>query len=296
MNDTWLQDFLALAESLNFSRAAEARHVTQPAFSRRIRALEDWCGQALVDRSSHRLALTEAGEIMRVAAEDLLRRSHQLQRDLGALEGRSGTLTFASTQALSFTFFPDWVSRTAGGAAVHLLADNMRACERLMEDGRAQFLLCHTHPAMRLALPPEHYRQDELSVDRLVPVSVAGPDGSAVHWPDRPEVPHLGFDDRSGLGRILRAGLAGTLRDLPLRPVFTSHLAMALKSMALDGRGLAWLPLSLVEEEIGAGRLVIAGGPEWQVPVAITLIRPRARLAPLAEDFWRRLVTRPGAQ
>ena len=38
----WLEDYLALAETLNFSKAAEARHVTQPAFSRRIRALEDW--------------------------------------------------------------------------------------------------------------------------------------------------------------------------------------------------------------------------------------------------------------
>ena len=38
----WFEDYLALAETLNFSRAAEARHVTQPAFSRRIRALEEW--------------------------------------------------------------------------------------------------------------------------------------------------------------------------------------------------------------------------------------------------------------
>jgi len=37
-----------LAERRNFSRAAEARHVTQPAFSRRIRALEDWVGTPLV--------------------------------------------------------------------------------------------------------------------------------------------------------------------------------------------------------------------------------------------------------
>ena len=47
MELVWLEDFLALAEALNFSRAAEARHVTQPAFSRRIRALEGWIGAAL---------------------------------------------------------------------------------------------------------------------------------------------------------------------------------------------------------------------------------------------------------
>ncbi|MBL9048416.1 MAG: LysR family transcriptional regulator, partial [Tabrizicola sp.] len=44
MDLNWLEDFLALAESRSFSRAAEVRGVTQSAFSRRIRALEDWLG------------------------------------------------------------------------------------------------------------------------------------------------------------------------------------------------------------------------------------------------------------
>jgi hypothetical protein len=54
----WFEDYLALAETLNFSRAAEARHVTQPAFSRRIRALEAWIGAELFTRTTHGVALT----------------------------------------------------------------------------------------------------------------------------------------------------------------------------------------------------------------------------------------------
>ena len=42
MDLDWLKDFLALAEQGNFSRAADVRNVTQPAFGRRIRAMEDW--------------------------------------------------------------------------------------------------------------------------------------------------------------------------------------------------------------------------------------------------------------
>ena len=38
----WLEDFVALAETGNFSRAAEARAIAQPAFSRHIRSLEEW--------------------------------------------------------------------------------------------------------------------------------------------------------------------------------------------------------------------------------------------------------------
>lgn len=286
INETWLLDFLSLAEHLNFSRAADSRNVTQPAFGRRIRSLEEWCGQPLIDRSSHRLALTEAGELMQVAAEDLLRRQYRLLQDLGALETQSNKLIFASTQALSFTFFPDWFNRFSSGAAVHLLADNMGACELLMEEGRAQFLLCHTHPELKLNLPQNHYRILPLASDTMVPVSRCSESGEPSFELQGTDIPYLCFDERSGLGRILAAGLSQSIRSLNLRPVFTSHVAMALKTMTLDGRGVAWLPRSLVSDEIEKGLLVPIGGPDWQIEVAISLIRPKARLSEKAEQFW----------
>lgn len=58
----WLQDFLALVRTRNFSRAATERHVTQSAFSRRIQALEDWAGVPLFDRSAHPVELALAGQ------------------------------------------------------------------------------------------------------------------------------------------------------------------------------------------------------------------------------------------
>ena len=53
METKWLEDFVSLAETRSFSRSAHLRHVTQPAFSRRIQALEAWAGIDLVDRSSY---------------------------------------------------------------------------------------------------------------------------------------------------------------------------------------------------------------------------------------------------
>jgi LysR family transcriptional regulator, hypochlorite-specific transcription factor HypT len=51
MDTKWLEDFVSLAATRSFSRSAQLRHVTQPAFSRRIQALEAWAGVDLVDRS-----------------------------------------------------------------------------------------------------------------------------------------------------------------------------------------------------------------------------------------------------
>jgi LysR family cyn operon transcriptional activator len=54
--------FLAVAEHRNFTRAAEALHVSQPTLSQQIRQLEDTLGAALLDRSGRAIRLTDAGE------------------------------------------------------------------------------------------------------------------------------------------------------------------------------------------------------------------------------------------
>jgi LysR family transcriptional regulator, hypochlorite-specific transcription factor HypT len=68
----YLLDFKALAETGSFSRAAFVRNVTQPAFSRRIRALEDWAGAPLFQRGSTPVTLTDAGRAMGPAFEQAM--------------------------------------------------------------------------------------------------------------------------------------------------------------------------------------------------------------------------------
>jgi DNA-binding transcriptional LysR family regulator len=72
METKWLEDFVSLAETRSFSRSAQLRHVTQPAFSRRIQSLEAWAGVELVDRRSYPTHLTPAGAALYAQALDLL--------------------------------------------------------------------------------------------------------------------------------------------------------------------------------------------------------------------------------
>lgn len=297
MNLTWLDDFLALAASGNFSRAAEERHMTQPAFSRRIRALEDWLGVVLIDRTSHPATLTETGEWFRGVAQEILARVARVPDEARAVfDASSATLRFASTHALSFSFLPGWLrsleSRTTVGP-VQLVSDVMSQCEALMLQGRVQFLLCHSHPQVPGRLDPAGYRSTVVGADQLLPVSAPDKAGRPRHAlgagkkGGSARLPVLAYTAESGLGRVVRTMLGGALEQAHVEPVFTAHLASVLKTMALDGRGVAWLPAQLIADELASGRLVEAGGAAWRAALEIRLVRSSGALPPAAEAFWR---------
>ena len=99
-----LRYFDALAEALNFTRAAERLHVTQSTLSHQIRQLEDELGQPLFDRSTKRVRMTEAGEVLRThlatALQHIDRGVQALRDDAPAFEGciRLGTTPSFNTR------------------------------------------------------------------------------------------------------------------------------------------------------------------------------------------------------
>ena len=96
---------------------------------------------------------------------------------------------------------------------------------------------------------------------------------------------------REALRRWLVSGVTPSVTD-PLfaearRQGLTAHLASVLRTMALDGRGIAWLPRTLIDEDIAAGTLVPAGGEEWVVPLQVRLYRGREPMGTAVEAFWK---------
>ncbi|WP_262690168.1 LysR family transcriptional regulator [Kordiimonas aestuarii] len=288
MDINWLEDFLALVETGGFSKAAESRAVSQSSFSRRIQALETWVGAALFDRDTHTIRLTPAGERFCLTAEEVVRQL-KLGREaaLSAANASSNTLRFASTHALSLTFFPSFLRdmeyEAFQSAVIELTANSMMACEKLMVEGRANFLLCHHHETAYVRLE-QGFRSLVVGGDTLIPVAARGVLEQAVEG----DLPHLAFTKESGMGRIIRAALEKRGQPVAPTPVFASHLASVLTAMALDGRGVAWLPLSLIADHLEAGRLARVEQEQQGIDIEIRLWRPRARQAPVAEEFWQK--------
>jgi len=292
---TWLEDFIAVIREGGLSRAALQRSISQPAFSRRIRCLEEWVGTPLFDRTSRTTVLTPAGERLRPFAEEVLRQLETGRKDaLAAAQMSTETLLFASTHALSLTFFSPWLRAVereqALVSSIRLTADSMEGCERLMIDGAVQFLLCHAHPVASTHLSDERFKSCVLGEDLLVPVA-APTLASATALRDGP---FLTYTEQSGMGRILRAAWQDNQRRPVGAPAFSSHLASVLAMMARDGRGVSWSPLSLVADDLAAGRLVQLGDALDEVRIDIHLVRPRARQLRVAERFWEHVLARAG--
>jgi len=289
----WLEDFLSLVDTHNFSRSAELRFTTQPAFSRRIKSLEEWLGTSLFDRSTQPISLTAAGTKFRPVAEEVLRRLYQTREDIRHIDkAAASTITLAATHSLSLSFFPRWIrsmEESAGVLTTRLDSNHAEECVQSLLKGHCHFMLCHTHPSVDLNLPTSNFTSVAVGEDRLLPVSAPSANGQPRHalpgLRNRP-VRFLAYAETSAIGRALENMLAGRSDPPHLERVFVSHLAAVLVSMAREGRGLAWLPESQIVDDLSDGRLVAAGDETQVIPVEIHLFRSNDLLPPKSEEFW----------
>jgi DNA-binding transcriptional LysR family regulator len=295
METKWLEDFVSLAETRSFSRSAQLRHVTQPAFSRRIQALEAWTGIDLVDRSSYPTRLTAAGETFLAQALEILdalqatrnmMRSHQV--------AGQDMIEFAVPHTLAFTFFPHWLMDVKkdlrqhfGDVKTRLTALNVHDAVLRLTEGGCDLLIAYHHPSQPLQLPPERYDMLSLGSETLAPyakASTQADDRSDAHC--RPlfslpgaanaKVPFLSFASGAYMARLVEVIVKQAGVPLFLDAIYETDMAEGLKAMALEGHGLAFLPHSSVRKELKSRRLVAAApAGQFSLTMEVRIYRER---------------------
>jgi DNA-binding transcriptional LysR family regulator len=102
-----LRYFVEVARHQNFTRASEALHVTQPAISKMVRALEEELGTALLLREKRRVRLTEAGRVVLERAQGVLDAMTGIEQEVGELATlRRGRLRIGMPPIVGVAFFP----------------------------------------------------------------------------------------------------------------------------------------------------------------------------------------------
>jgi len=297
MDIDWFRNLSHLSKTGNFSQAARLSNLSQPALSRRIKALETWVGAPLVDRSHQPVRLTPAGVQILEAGQQAMARIESERSQI--LEAQSlpdkYVVTFGAQHSIGWRFYPAWLQSfeaAYGPILSRLRADDLPNCLRDLEEGDVDFVIAYasaepgaTKPA-RNALIIGH--------DRLIPVCKRRSTGQPLFRFEDSDVkiPFLKFGDGAPISSHLEALMASTNLPDRLQTVYENAMAGALRIRARDGAGVAWLPESLVAPDLDSGLLVKTGDPGWTVPLEIRLLREHQNSNHLTRAIWSFLAVR----
>jgi DNA-binding transcriptional LysR family regulator len=257
----WLDDYLALIETGSFSAAAERRHVSQPAFSRRIQMLEDWLGVTLIDRARKPLQLTPVAAESQAAFRSLVARIYEFRSTLKSESLDAADLTIAAQHTLAASYVPMLLKRLRPlepEQNFRIRSENRSDAVTLLMRGQAEILIAYETAQAPCGIPPPIAVRQMLGVDRLVLVcspALHASLGSLRH--DAPPVPMLCFPPESFFGQLVRFEvLPELMRRQQVAVRCVSEFAMGLRELALVGQGAAWLPHSLVAGDLERGHLL----------------------------------------
>ncbi|MCV2366138.1 LysR family transcriptional regulator [Paucibacter sp. DJ1R-11] len=298
METKWFEDFVSLAETRSFSRSAQLRHVTQPAFSRRIQALEAWAGVDLVDRSSYPTRLTGAGETLLAQAVEILG-NLQATRNMLRSHQSAGQdmIEFAVPHSLAFSFFPHWLMdlrQRFGALKCRLNALNVHDAMLQLSEGNCDLLIVYHHASQPLQLDPERYQMASLGHETLAAYARADAHGEPMfRLPGHPgqKIPFLSYASGAYLGRLVELIVKASPLPLNLDAIYETDMAEGLKAMALEGHGLTFLPASSVKKELHAQRLVQAApAGQFELTMELRIYRERPELCrrskPGVQALW----------
>lgn len=293
MDLKWLEDLLVLLESGSFSKAAERRNVTQPAFSRRIRALEAWLDVTLIDRTRKPLQFTDAARENEAEIRRLVNQIHELRNRVQSDIKSSPRILLTTQHSLTITYLPhliQFLSDRKLHFPYRLRSANKDECVDALARGEVDLLLCYETRRHPTGLPEAAVHRILLDRDQFCPVAsppVAASMGSFGH---RQPIPLLAYTEQSFFGQIMRTEIFPDLmQHYSLETVCVSAFSVALRELVANGMGIAWLPKALVDTDLKSGRLVDLSPHLSACEMQISLYGPAAGMPSEVLELWTAL-------
>lgn len=293
----WLEDYLALAKYSNFSEAAKSRHLTQPAFSRRIRLLESWLDVELVNRGVNPVQLTPAGIKYLSKAEKIIDQIYDSRDQLQKFTQGRDTITVHTQHSLMVSYVPSLLENIQSSLAdifVRFNANDQQDSVQRFMNQEGDLLLCFSALSLPQRLAWNHIEKCCISHDRLLPVTATDDKGKPRYriQPNQ-ALRVLAYPRESFFQRLIEQNNLSQLNTLQhaekvtIQVVFENALAAGLKLMVLKGYGVAWLPESSIEKELRNKELVILSHKLFQpIPLDINLYRHKSSTQAVGQKFW----------
>ncbi len=286
----WLKDFLQLSQSLSFSDAANMRHVSQPAFSRRIQSLENHLNCKLVNRLSSPIKLTAQGELFAQTCQQVLTNLEQGVSQINPALADKQQVKFAATHTLATGVFPallEHINQFSNNISCKLHIADADDCVDLLNSQQCDYLLAFTDPLLN------KYQHDSLLLAqvKLLPVCKVDKQGQPLYHLDQKQteaIPYLAYQQNIFLGRSVAQVIKQNRQQEKLVKNIESSMADGLKMMALKGLGVAWIPEFSLQNEIDNQQLIVCGDEHWHSQLEVRLYR-KQQTTPAFNSLWNSL-------
>jgi DNA-binding transcriptional LysR family regulator len=284
-----LRVFECVARHLNFTRAAEELHLTQPAVSTQVKELEAHAGQRLFEKLGRKIYLTRAGAELLAHSRAIIQQFHEAEEAMKGLQGiRGGRLNVAVISAAAY-FFPRLLAeftRRHPGAVLNLAVHNREEVVRALEENltdlaimvrppKGQDMVCERfapHPFVIVAAPTHPLaRQKEIALGTLA------------------REPFIAREPGSNTWQTMSEAFRGRLPKLNI--VMQTRSNEAIKQAVMAGLGVSFLSAYAVQLERQVGSLAfldVKGFPlllDWYV-----VHRRKKHLSAVATAFKRFLI------
>ncbi|PTY06991.1 LysR family transcriptional regulator [Opitutaceae bacterium EW11] len=269
--------FRAVAEKLNFTRASEQLHISQPAVTQHIKALEEHYGTALFHRSPGGIRLTAAGQSLLKAVIRGCELEHETELALRSRQTLlAGPLRIGSSTTVAQYFLPAPLGRFQQEhpkVDVSLQIGNTQEIADSVRNARLDVGLVEG-PGERRDLHAEDFFQDEI-------VCVAAP-SSAYAKKQR-----LAVEDLAAAPLVMREPGSGTrdvteralrkegLRATALRVVLETESTETIKGLVASGVGLGFISRLAVANEVTLGKLAVVPIARFRIPRDFTFLYPQ---------------------
>jgi DNA-binding transcriptional LysR family regulator len=290
----WLEDVIAVMETGSFNAAAKRRFVTQPAFSRRIRALEEYVGTELFDRDRKPVRLKPAisdrqEDIRRLCLQwkDLI---YELRR-----QGREtqNNIIIASQHAITATRTPAIVEKLSQhiDVNVRLRSANRDECLAMLMTRQADLLITYQSVTEAAADAGQFLERANLGSERFVPVFASARMSMLNNSYASGELPIIAYPGDAFLGRIFNEEILPEIahREFVSRKVETA-LTLAALQFAINGLGVAWVPESVCHDLVKDGKLYDLSDVLPSSVLAIAALRLTGVHTNTEEFIWQEIL------
>ncbi len=296
IEDHKLRVFCTVAETKSFSKTSEIIHLTQPAVSLQIQALEEQYETKLFDRSGTSISLTTAGEILYKYSKNILSQYAEVEREIGKITGLiKGSIKVGAGTTIGNYILPSVIidfKRVHPKIKINVFIGNARRIVDLLNSGFIDFGIVGVLTA-KTKIKAEPLIADELGV--IVPSAHPWVKKKVVSVAELTREPFIFREDGSGTRQVIEKYLSRHgISAMDLHIVSTLGSTGSIKEAVESGMGVSILSKWAVRKEVKNGILKFIVPKEGKILREFILVRcKQAILSPAVDEFIAFLQTYP---